>query len=90
MNMVMKMMKRKSLEEQYADLSDLCTTTIWTHGYDECLEDACSFNQEVLLEKEEVYLKIQRRKKVMKVLKVILGFLQALIPKDDFQGRYKQ
>ncbi len=90
MNIVMKMMKMKTIEEQYNDLSELCNHVSFAGDFDECVRDACSFYSQVLIDKEEVYLRLRRRNKMKKLVSGILGFLHTMIPKDEFNGRYKQ
>lgn len=93
MNIVMKMMKLmkiKTLDEQYNDLSELCNHVSFTGDFDECVIDACSFYSQVLIDKEEIYVRLRRRNMIKKVLTSIQGFLKVMIPKDEFKGRYKQ
>jgi len=89
MNMVMKW-KRQTLEDKYDDLSELCNHVVFTGDFDDCVRDACSFYSQVLIDKEEIYLKIRRRNKMKKVLEDILGFFRAMIPQDEFEGRYEK
>ena len=104
MNIIMKIWKRKSLEEEYNDLSNFCVNVSnHFHGEDyESIIRLCGRpNYVMLLEKEDLFLRIKKKKNVERILMEIVnligkttmsigGFLQALIPKDEFDGRYSK
>ena len=97
MNIIMKIWKRKSLEEEYNDLSNFCVNgSNHFHGEDyESIIRLCGRpNYVMLLEKEDLFLRIKKKKNVERILMAIAesigGFLQALIPKDEFDGRYSK
>lgn len=93
MNMVMKMMKIKTIEDKYNDLTDL--TSHWQDFYTSYNEDSvvdllCEVNVALLREKEELYRKMKRRKSIKQIPMKIVRFALSMIPKDEFDGRYKQ
>ena len=97
MNIIMKIWGRKALEDEYNDLTN-CTldAAAMSYGetYESIIELAGTPNINVLWRKERVYLEILKKRRVerilMKIAKPIGGLFQALIPKDEFNGRYKK
>jgi len=47
-------------------------------------------NVALLREKEELYRKMKRRKWIKQIPMKIVRFALSMIPKDEFDGRYKQ
>jgi len=97
MNIIMRIWGRKALEDEYNDLTN-CTLDAAAMSYGETYESIIDLagtpNINVLWRKERVYLEILKKKRVERILmaipKLIGGLLQALIPKDEFDGRYKK
>ena len=97
MNIIMRIWGRKALEDEYNDLTN-CTLDVtkmsYGHTYESIIDLAGEPNINVLWRKERVYLEILKKKRVegilMAIPKLIGGLLQALIPKDEFNGRYKK
>lgn len=97
MNIIMKIWGRKALEDEYNDLTN-CTldAAAMSYGetYESIIELAGTPNINVLWRKERVYLEILKKKRVERILmtitKPIGGLFQALIPKDEFNGRYEK
>lgn len=97
MNIIMKIWGRKALEDEYNDLTN-CTldAAAMSYGetYESIIELAGTPNINVLWRKERVYLEILKKKRVERILmtitKSIGGLFQALIPKDEFNGRYEK
>jgi len=97
MNIIMRIWGRKALEDEYDDLTN-CTLDAAAMSYGETYESIIDLagtpNINVLWRKERVYLEILKKKRVERILmaipKLIGGLLQALIPKDEFDGRYKK
>jgi len=104
MNIIMKIWGRKALEDEYNDLTN-CTldAAAMSYGetYESIIELAGTPNIYVLCRKERIYEEILKKKRVERILMAIVnligrttmsigGFLQALIPKDEFDGRYKK
>jgi|TARA_R100001463_G_scaffold42066_5_gene88387 hypothetical protein len=93
----MRIWGRKALEDEYDDLTN-CTLDAAAMSYGETYESIIDLagtpNINVLWRKERVYLEILKKKRVERILmaipKLIGGLLQALIPKDEFDGRYKK
>lgn len=100
----MRMWGRKALEDEYNDLTN-CTldAAAMSYGetYESIIELAGTPNINVLWRKERVYLEILKKKRVERILMAIVnligktimsigGLFQALIPKDEFNGRYKK
>lgn len=93
MNMVMKMMKIKTIEDKYNDLSDL--TSHWQHfymAYDEhnVVDLLCEVDMDVLERGEKLYRKMQRRKWIKQIPMKIVRFALSMISQDEFEGRYKK
>lgn len=91
--MVMKMMKIKTIEDKYNDLTDL--TSHWQDfymAYDEhnIVDLLCEVDMDVLERKEKLHKKMQRRKRIKQIPMKIVKFALSMIPKDEFNGRYKQ
>lgn len=97
MNIIMKIWKRKTLEDEYNDLTN-CTLDVtkmyYGETYESIIELAGTPSINFLLRKERVYLEILKKKRVERILmaiaKPIGGLFQALIPKDEFNGRYEK
>ena len=89
-------MKRISNKEKYEDLSEL--TTQWNNHYkygnikseDDWIVLLCEFNLGLLVDKEDIFLKIRKQERINKILRKTLEFFRKLIPRDEFQGRYRQ
>ncbi len=97
MNIIMKIWGRKALEDEYNDLTN-CTLDVTRMYYGETYESIIDLagtpSINFLLRKERIYEEILKKKKVERILmtiaKSIGGLFQALIPKDEFNGRYKK
>jgi len=104
MNIIMKIWGRKALEDEYNDLTN-CTLDVTKMYYGETYESIIDLagtpSINFLLRKERIYEEILKKKRVERILMAIVnligkttmsigGFLQALIPKDEFDGRYSK
>ena len=93
MNMVMKMLKIKTIEDKYNDLTDL--TSHWQDFYTSYNEESvvdllCEVNVALLRKKEDLYLKMKRRKSMKQLPMKIVRIALSIIPQDEHKGRYKK
>ncbi len=97
--MVIIMNMKKKLNKliiDYNDIADIIDMNfnVYELNYQTYMDDLCSFNQKPLLRAEETFLemkKIEKRNKIItNISTIIVDMFRSIIPKDDFNGRYKK
>lgn len=98
MNIVMKMITKKHELDVFNDFSEFPNK--WEKSYEKAYSESgfdglvdymTDLNMEHLYMQEKAYDRwLERKEKLNKIKNAILNLYYTMIPKDEFDGRYKQ